>query len=493
MKTRKLAKRLKFHFETPHLLVIFGLIILFQLITSVTHKISLQDFLFRTQYLYQQDSVERVANLSSTSLELFIESYLKTQDNSQDFQNKIIQVFNILLSQQILQQQIESVCLLIEQDGTVYAIDDGDQLYHLVFRIPPMSTLPQPQYEHATKLYKDIKSRLVETERIQSILQGDNTFHVFVPFAPKGEFMGAFYMKNSPDVNFITAAINSTFNKSSVIFISLILFGMVAMLYMSSNTIKERDHAQKLLYKEREKQLREEIHHQKERLFTKRIYHTHHKAEKIAGFIKEDLRKLAASNISEIKFRVTKYANFISRVIYDMKWYDPPIQTIRNPIFRTDINSIIRFLVREIFQRVAQHKDMYTFRLDLDENLPPVNINEYVVWEIIEPLIQNSIEHSEVENLIITIRTRHMANKKESKIIIQDNGRGIHEELLTENKHGIQKIFQEQVSTKMTDHHSGYGSFIAYELSTNRCGWSIHTQNRPQGGAEVIITIPNHQ
>ena len=36
--------------------------------------------------------------------------------------------------------------------------------------------------------------------------------------------------------------------------------------------------------------LTKQITYEKELIFTKRIYHTHHKAEKIMGFIKEDLR-----------------------------------------------------------------------------------------------------------------------------------------------------------------------------------------------------------
>ena len=51
----------------------------------------------------------------------------------------------------------------------------------------------------------------------------------------------------------------------------------------------------------------------------------------------------------KLRNRVSKYSNFISRVIYDMKWYDPPLQTIRNPIFRTDLNEVIQFIVETYF------------------------------------------------------------------------------------------------------------------------------------------------
>ena len=37
-----------------------------------------------------------------------------------------------------------------------------------------------------------------------------------------------------------------------------------------------------------------------------------------------------------------------------MKWYDPPVQTIRNAAFRTDLNEVIRFIVENIFNRTAR-------------------------------------------------------------------------------------------------------------------------------------------
>ena len=38
--------------------------------------------------------------------------------------------------------------------------------------------------------------------------------------------------------------------------------------------------------------MKKQIRLEKESLFTRRIYHTHHKAEKIMGFIKEDVRRM---------------------------------------------------------------------------------------------------------------------------------------------------------------------------------------------------------
>jgi signal transduction histidine kinase len=209
------------------------------------------------------------------------------------------------------------------------------------------------------------------------------------------------------------------------------------------------------------------------------------------GFIKEDLRNLSAENTNDIKYRVTKYSNFISRVIYDMKWYDPPVQTIRNQMFRTNLNEVIKFIVDNIFLRISSKSSAYEIKLETDPNIPLVPVNEFVVWEIIEPLIQNSIDHGGESNLIINCKTKFDGNSKKTYVIIEDNGKGISAELLELSDAGVKIIFIENTTTKYTGlQNSGYGCYIAYEI-TKRCGWDIDAINLENGGCRFTITISN--
>jgi len=346
--------------------------------------------------------------------------------------------------------------------------------------------------ENALELFKNNLAFIKQSEEIFTVLDDNNTFHILVPFIPYGEFVGAFYMKNKPNFDFITNEVLTSYDEVALIYTSLILLGLLAMYYISSFTVKERDQAQQLFYTEREQHLKDTIEHDKESLFTKRIYHTHHKAEKVMGFIKEDLRILNNNNIEKTKDKVTKYANFVSRVIYDMKWYDPPVQTIRNQVFNTDINEVIKFIVDGLFLRLSKSTSYFSFELDLDENLPIVHINEYVIWEIIEPLIQNSIDHSPNETIVIKIKTEFDPEIKKSVINISDNGKGIKEELLENNEKGLQKIFIESVSTKTQDKgNTGYGCYIAYQMATARCGWKLRAENLENGGCKFTIEIQN--
>ncbi len=485
------AKLQQYHFELRHVLVIFIILVAAQVLISLVQKISLQNFLVRTQEWYQRDSAERFANLAATSLELLLEttSPLPHQDAAE--RQKIVQAFDIIFSQQLLQQQVEETCVLVSNDDKVFAVDNGEVLYRYFF--DNLTELPPPDISHegAIQKYRQVREQINASEQIYNLLEDKQTFHVFVPFVPKGEFAGAVYIKNTPNFGFVTQEIKSSYNESSLVFMGMIFFGMIAMFYISSYTVKERDDAQKLLFQEREEQLKERIHYQKEAQFTKRIYHTHHKAEKVMGFIKEDLRSLDAHNIEDVKYRVIRYANFISRVIYDMKWYDPPLQAIRNPVFQTALNDVIRFIVEHICLRVATQSGKYKFRLDLDPQLPPVPINEFVVWEILEPLLQNSMDHSGNDEVTVTVQTRYDPASGISKVTVADNGHGILPDLLQTNEHGIKRLFLENISTKGNEQHSGYGCYLAHEIAKQRCGWDLDAENLPEGGCQFTLLIPN--
>ncbi|OQX95156.1 histidine kinase [candidate division KSB1 bacterium 4572_119] len=482
----------KYHFELKHLLILLLILLTFQVFVSVIQKYSMRNFLVDTQKWYQQDFAERIAILTATSLEMLLETSAQNQNHNDIEVKKIVQAFNIILSQQLLQHHVEEVCVILSaKGGDITATDKGQALFSYFFDHSTGQQESDIYYDHAVKMYKTIMKDMEASEQIYSTLEGRQAVHVFVPFVPKGEYAGAVYMKSKPEFSFLTGGILTGYNEISLISTGLILFGLLAMFYISTYAMRERNEAQEQLYQEREKKLKENIHLQKEALFAKRIYHTHHKAEKIMGFIKEDLSALAIKNIDSIKYRVIKYANFISRVIYDMKWFDPPIHAIRNPIFKTDLNELIKFIIDNIFLRVSKNRDQFEFNLDLDRQLPKLGINEFVIWEIIEPLIQNSIDHSDDEKIVISIRTQYDKKKNVTRVFVEDDGKGIAPELLEKNDLGVKKIFLENISTKNQNQRSGYGCYIAYEIATERCGWQIDAVNKTNNGCQMILTIPH--
>jgi signal transduction histidine kinase len=482
----------KFHearFEWRHILIIFLVLVIFQVFVTHLQQNTLSGLLSDTMDWYKQNSAEQIGNLSTTSLELLLESEpLDEYEDQATREKNLIHALNSILKQPLMKRNVEEMCVILPYNDKFIAMDLGQSIYSYFYNHKISDTISNPIYREAVARYSGIHNSMINSELITSFEEAQNIFHVYIPLVPHGEYGGAVYLKIHPDFSFISQQILSSFNKTAIFFSSLILLGLLAMLYISTYTLRERDMARELLFFEREQHLREQIAQKKEHLFTKRIYHTHHKAEKVMGFINEDLDIADEKNVKEIKYRVSKYANFISRVIYDMKWYNPPLQTIRNQIFTTNLNEVLRFIVNNIFLRIAYEVKTIKFNFDLDRNLPCISVNEFVVWEIIEPIIQNAIDHSCKDIIVISISTHYYPEKKSSTLIIEDNGVGVRPDLLDMNEYGVKRIFLENISTKEEDKHCGYGCYLAYEIS-KRCGWEIDAQNKEEGGCKFILKI----
>ena len=477
----------KHHIELRHLTLLLTILIFFVLILMIIERSFLHDLLSNTQNWYRRHSAEILANTNSTSLELLIENIEDFSELSHAEQNRIIQSFNIILTQQMLERNIKDICILLPYKDSIIALDNGKQLFEFLAN-KPISRVSNNLHLSALRYFAENKNYMEKNEKIISKLKNDYDFEILVPFSPHGEMQGVFYMDITPDLKSFTHEFLPSYNQLAILFLALILLSLLSMYYISIYTIHERDKAQQKLFDEKQQFIKSEIEHRKEQTFTKRIYHTHHKAEKVMGFIKEDLRNLDENNIKETKEKIVKYANFVARAIYDMKWYEPPIQTIRNQIFNTDVNSLIKYIVDNIFLRISTQVENIKFTVNLDDSFPKVHINEFVVWEIIEPLVQNSIDHGGTENLEVNISTFHDKEKNESYVYIEDNGNGIENSLL-ETENNVQKIFIENITTKNIDERrAGYGCYIAYELAVKRCGWNLYAENLDRG-CRFTITI----
>jgi len=119
----------KYRFELRHITVLALILISFQVILTFVQRSSFHELLTETQQWYQRNSAERLANSNSTALELLIEN--RGSSNKQ----QVIQSFNIILTQQILEQNIEDVAIMVMQDGNIIAIDGGLELYNFLTKI----------------------------------------------------------------------------------------------------------------------------------------------------------------------------------------------------------------------------------------------------------------------------------------------------------------------------------------------------------------------
>ena len=467
------------------LIVIIGA----QLVLTFYSKNAFHSFLHNTQEWYQNFSVKRIANLTSTSLELLVETQMAQKQVNRVQINKAIKSFDIILSQHIMEKNAEEICVFMYYKTEFIPVDDGQTLFSILMNEKPVN-YNVDRYAKAREFFTSIKHDLINSEKLQIIVKNEKEFFVFVPFAPNGEFLGALYMKVLPDFNPITSEFINGYNDVALIYVLLVSSIMILIYIVFSYTLKEKEKAQKTAYNEHEKLIEEQVDREKENTFTKRIYHAYHKAEKVIGFINMDLEILKSENVNEIKSRVGKYSNFIGRVIYDMKYYDPPIHSIINPMFKTDINEVCSFVVDNLFLRIYKSSRMFNFINDYDYRVPIVNVNEYVIWEVLEPILQNSITHNSEQFITIKIATKYDEQNKKIFLLISDDGKGILPELLEKNPDGVQNIFLENVSTRnFTSSKNGFGCYIAHTLAVKYCGWNMNVKNLSPKGCMFTIEI----
>ncbi len=489
MASIKKFKHIRFGWK--HLLSIFMALVIFHLFVSQLEENNLRNLLSETMDWYKRNSAEKIANLTTTSLELLLESEPpRDQRDKVRWERSTIHALNSILKQPLMDRNVEEMCVIVPYRNTFAALDLGQSVYAYFYNHKLRNDLDNPMYQDAVMKYTKLQSEMVRSELIQSSRVKENIFHVYVPLENYGEYSGVVYMKIHPDVSAITQQILGTFNNTALVFSAFVMVGLLLVFYIATYMVMERDEAWELLYNEREAHLKEQVTQKKENLFTKRIYHAHHKAEKVMGFINEDLDNINETNLKETKYRMSKYANFVARVIYDMKWYNPPLHTIRSQLFKTNLNEVLKFMVRSIFQRTSNPVKAVEYNFNLDDRLPPLPVNEFVIWEIFEPLIQNSIDHSDKETTIISIATKYNPDDGISIVTIDDNGPGIQKDLLDMDESGIKRIFLESTSTKTEDRHHGYGCYLAYEIS-KRCGWLLDAENLSSGGCRFILRI-NH-
>jgi hypothetical protein len=481
----------QYRFEINHMIVFFVVLILFQVLLAFFQKSLLTDFLNDAQRWFQKYHAERVAVVTSASLENLFENQQRMRSEGRIDEAQMIYSVNVIFKQLVLQRSIEEISLILLKDGKTYLVSNGQQMNDF-FKgtLRPYENQRSDDPSPGVTYFTSVKEEMLRSERILSEVVDQKTFNVLVPFVPYGEYVGVLYIRISPDFTLLTDEVQSNFDRVSFAFSALVFIGLIVMYVVSSGAVRERNEARERLFVEHQANLEKQIRLEKESIFTKRIYHTHHKAEKIMGFIKNDVRMMNPANLEEAKHRVIAYSNFISRIIYDMKWYDQDINTIINPVFRSNINAITEFIVQNVFLRISSRNDMFAFTFDLDPQMPTVPVNEFIIWEIFEPLIQNSIDHGDKIPLTIALSTSYDATAKTSTIRISDNGVGISEELLKPDLRGVKRIFAEKEATdEIVDSHSGYGCYIAYQMAVGKCGWELDVENLKGGGCCFTITI----
>ncbi|HEX4301087.1 MAG TPA: ATP-binding protein [Gammaproteobacteria bacterium] len=144
-----------------------------------------------------------------------------------------------------------------------------------------------------------------------------------------------------------------------------------------------------------------------------------------------------------------------------------------------DLNALVREVV-ELY--LAREADMQV-SMELDPALPPVHADAGRLRQILHNLLKNAHEALEGrEDGRVRIASHYFRRGAEelAEVTVEDNGPGFDTEILG-------KAFEPYVTSKTKG--TGLGLAIIKKL-TEEHGGSIRLQNRPEGGAQIIIRLP---
>jgi signal transduction histidine kinase len=147
----------------------------------------------------------------------------------------------------------------------------------------------------------------------------------------------------------------------------------------------------------------------------------------------------------------------------------------------TDIGEVVKSYL-EKHRKFFRDKDV-TLDIDIDKNLPPVNIDQNSLETILSNLVDNAIKYSTDEKYL---GIRVLKKNKQVELSITDRGIGIDKKNLSNI---FTKFFRVEDSLTAKTKGHGLGLSIVKNLVELNSG-SINVKSKPSEGSTFIITFP---
>ena len=122
------AKLSRYQFEIRHIIVIFFVLILFQIVLIFFQKATLGNFLRDTQSWFQKYYAERLALVTTTNVELLFERQQRLRAEQDSTDNTLTSSLNVVLKQQLIHRSVEDICLFLVKNHRMYVVDGGEKL-----------------------------------------------------------------------------------------------------------------------------------------------------------------------------------------------------------------------------------------------------------------------------------------------------------------------------------------------------------------------------
>jgi PAS domain S-box-containing protein len=167
------------------------------------------------------------------------------------------------------------------------------------------------------------------------------------------------------------------------------------------------------------------------------------------------------------------------RLLIDKLLQYSRITTKANPFKRTELESIISEVLKDLEERIAKTGAQICF-----ENLPAVYADAIQMWQLFQNLISNALKYQPEGNIpVISLHSRELGDTF-CEITVSDNGVGFDEKY-------INRIFEpfQRLHGRKEFEGSGMGLAICKKIA-ERHGGSITARSLPGKGSAFIVRLP---
>lgn len=175
--------------------------------------------------------------------------------------------------------------------------------------------------------------------------------------------------------------------------------------------------------------------------------------------------------------------NRISRIIRDLVDFS---RRSSYEIQLTDINTNIREAIEIV--RVGKKAKAISFHAELDESIPKLPLVPDQIEQVFINILINAVDaiytNYQDTQKMGTITVKSIIKISDVVVIIEDNGKGIPEDVLP-------KIFEPFFTTKKVGEGTGLGLWVSYGIIKSFQG-TINVESTEGRGTTFIITLPLH-
>lgn len=210
------------------------------------------------------------------------------------------------------------------------------------------------------------------------------------------------------------------------------------------------------------------------------------KIQLITSKMLSELDVISTESISNSLQRVSKSANRMSGLLEDILKYTR-IKNTREKLEEVDLNKILKSTIKEMHETIAESQVVIEH-----ENLPEVHAISFLMRQLFNNILQNSIKYASSERqpkIVITASQEPVLIHDRYKVYchwvrFSDNGIGFEQQY-------AESIFKVFTRLHTQEHYTGSGIGLALcKKIMQAVGGDIQAEGKPNQGTDIIIYFP---